>query len=162
MQYRATWGVCVFVCVRGGFQVIITFESLTHLHGGEFIWPPEMKIMHKHVALCRKRRRKDKEKKGRLIRRRRTSVEGAHGMRGGSMSRKCISCVVRVYGRRGKLGRAVYSPYRVDGELNDFHNHVEPMFISLFQMIWILSWKIKFLWQKVASNGHNTGISPPA
>lgn len=37
MQYGATWGVCVFVCVSWGFQVIITLESLTHLHGGEFI-----------------------------------------------------------------------------------------------------------------------------
>lgn len=32
MQYGATWGVCV-----SGIQVIITSESLTHLHGGEFI-----------------------------------------------------------------------------------------------------------------------------
>lgn len=32
MQYGATCGVCV-----SGFQVIIILESLTHLHGGEFI-----------------------------------------------------------------------------------------------------------------------------
>lgn len=57
----------VFVCVSGGFQVIITSESLTHLHGEEFIWPLEMKIMRKQVALRRKRGEKDKEKKEWLI-----------------------------------------------------------------------------------------------